>query len=500
MELRALEQQRFSDDDLAGSKETIRKVVNMWKGSNPDRNANKTTADVVLALKQYKQITQQPQNSASTRARFRHAALRSVTRKKQGNFTVRQEPDKDQDQQQLNLLSMSFYGSKLLTGDEKCFSFSASSYSVVKSAKKLTVEVQLSQRMPRSPAVSRKKLSLPAPYDPSTPITQENKNQLSIPESNGGPLSTPKLGRMIPSRDSAYNTGDTASQATLNSDTMGSDSAQASSIDFSVDYETRDGSARNGKDYNSLKGTLTFKPGDTKKALTITLIHHEGYTQEKDFYVLLKNPVGKAELGEPNLARITIIDDDEPGEFSFEQACYFANVVSGDVTCSIIRKKGCDGTVTLTYNTMNGTGSGGSADDLNDKKCDFEHAVEGKLVFQHGETSKELIIRVNPDCQNKNFIVLLSNLSPGAKLGKKSAAVVNITNDVDNIVERVANIMTAEDEHSLTKSWRSQFEEAIVIQGEEDEDGKQEPLSAMDFSLHFLTFFWKVLFAFVPPR
>ena len=54
----------------------------------------------------------------------------------------------------------------------------------------------------------------------------------------------------------------------------------------------------------------TFKPGDTKKALTITLIHHEGYTQEKDFYMLLKNPVGKGELGEPNLARITIIDDD----------------------------------------------------------------------------------------------------------------------------------------------------------------------------------------------
>ena len=54
----------------------------------------------------------------------------------------------------------------------------------------------------------------------------------------------------------------------------------------------------------------TFKPGDTKKSLTITLIHHEGYMQEKDLYVLLKNPTGKAELGEPNLTRITIIDDD----------------------------------------------------------------------------------------------------------------------------------------------------------------------------------------------
>lgn len=31
--------------------------------------------------------------------------------------------------------------------------------------------------------------------------------------------------------------------------------------------------------------------------------------------------------------------------------------------------------------------------------------------------------------------------------------------DVDNIVERVANIMTAEDEKSLRKTWKSQFEE-----------------------------------------
>lgn len=53
-----------------------------------------------------------------------------------------------------------------------------------------------------------------------------------------------------------------------------------------------------------------FKPGDTKKSLSVTLIHHEGYSVEKDFYVLLKNPVGRTELGEPNLARITIIDDD----------------------------------------------------------------------------------------------------------------------------------------------------------------------------------------------
>lgn len=53
-----------------------------------------------------------------------------------------------------------------------------------------------------------------------------------------------------------------------------------------------------------------FNPGETRKSLAIEIIYHEGYAQEKDFYLLLKNPVGKTELGEPNLARITIIDDD----------------------------------------------------------------------------------------------------------------------------------------------------------------------------------------------
>ena len=47
-----------------------RDVVNLWRGSNPDYNANKTVAGVALALKQFKHIAQQPQNTASSRARY----------------------------------------------------------------------------------------------------------------------------------------------------------------------------------------------------------------------------------------------------------------------------------------------------------------------------------------------------------------------------------------------------------------------------------------------
>ena len=47
----------------------------------------------------------------------------------------------------------------------------------------------------------------------------------------------------------------------------------------------------------------------------------------------------------------------------------------------------------------NGTGTGGTQEDLEQKKCDYEQAVNEKLYFQHGETSKQLVIRVNPDCK-----------------------------------------------------------------------------------------------------
>ncbi|XP_072896340.1 sodium/calcium exchanger 3 isoform X3 [Hemitrygon akajei] len=53
-----------------------------------------------------------------------------------------------------------------------------------------------------------------------------------------------------------------------------------------------------------------------------------------------------------------------------------------------------------------------------------------------------------------------------------------------------------------THSWRDQFMEAITVSAgdEEDEDTGEERLpSCFDYVMHFLTVFWKVLFACVPP-
>uniref|UniRef100_A0A8C4N9T7 Solute carrier family 8 member A1 n=1 Tax=Eptatretus burgeri TaxID=7764 RepID=A0A8C4N9T7_EPTBU len=54
-----------------------------------------------------------------------------------------------------------------------------------------------------------------------------------------------------------------------------------------------------------------------------------------------------------------------------------------------------------------------------------------------------------------------------------------------------------------TNSWREQFKDAITVgagDDEEDDDTGEDKLpSCFDYVMHFLTVFWKVIFAFVPP-
>ena len=58
-----------------------------------------------------------------------------------------------------------------------------------------------------------------------------------------------------------------------------------------------------------------------------------------------------------------------------------------------------------------------------------------------------------------------------------------------------------------TSSWKEQFIDAITIGGDDDEDededddeesGEKIP-SFIAYIMHFLTVFWKVLFALIPP-
>ncbi|KAK2143511.1 hypothetical protein LSH36_835g00039 [Paralvinella palmiformis] len=255
----------------------------------------------------------------------------------------------------------------------------------------------------------------------------------------------------------------------------------------SVEYETREGSGRFDKDFKYTSGKLTFTEEEYKKSITVPIINDNQYEADVDFYIVLKNPNGNSSIGDPSVSRVTIIDDDEPGEFQFSHTHYYADMNAGIVSADVIRQKGCDGTVTIEFSTIDGTAHGGDA--MNDK-ADYRRD-EGVLKFLHNESSKTITIGINKECKtSKNFIIALKNPSLGAKIGEHGAAVAYLNEGSLN--ERIASILDDDDEDM---TWAGQFKAALTIEGSPD-----APLLAQDYILHFLSFFWKVLFAFIPPR
>lgn len=49
-----------------------------------------------------------------------------------------------------------------------------------------------------------------------------------------------------------------------------------------------------------------------------------------------------------------------------------------------------------------------------------------------------------------------------------------------------------------TSSWKEQFVEALTVSSSGEDEDEKEP-SGLDYCMHFVTLFWKILFAFVPP-
>ncbi|NXN05441.1 NAC2 protein, partial [Sylvia borin] len=309
---------------------------------------------------------------------------------------------------------------------------------------------------------------------------------------------------------------------------------------FYVDFRTEDGSAKAGSDYEYSEGTLIFKPGETRKELAIGIIDDDIFEEDEHFFVRLLNlRVGDAEgmfeadsedhpkgkLVAPLVATVTILDDDHAGIFGFRERSVRVSEGQGHVEVTVVRSSGARGTVMVPFRTVEGTARGGGVD--------YEDA-SGELEFRNDETAKTLQVKIVDDEEyekKENFFIELGTprwLKRGisgdserqlsaeeeearriADMGKpvlgdnrRLEVVIEESYDFKNTVDKLmkkTNLATVIGTHS----WREQFLEAITVSaGDEDEDdeGREERLpSCFDYVMHFLTVFWKVLFACVPP-
>ncbi|XP_011189119.2 sodium/calcium exchanger 3 isoform X1 [Zeugodacus cucurbitae] len=314
-----------------------------------------------------------------------------------------------------------------------------------------------------------------------------------------------------------------------------------------VDYQTEDGSAEAGSDYIGKKGVLTFPPGVDEQRFKIEVIDDDVFEQDEHFYVRLSNPSDPAILAVPKVATVMILDDDHAGIFAFNQKTHdFAESI-GTYDLKVQRYSGARGKVIIPYWTEDGTGKAGK---------DYE-PVQGELVFENNETEKfiplgiieegsyekDVLFYVNigepiiaPDNSIKTEALKFLNkflddemvglieaaekkapeelteedkmaLLGRPKLGEVVRAELRIKeskefkNTVDKLVQRAnASLLIG------TSSWKEQFADALTVTAGDDDgngdggedDGPQSP-SCFDYILHFLTLFWKIIFAFIPP-
>ncbi|XP_073528640.1 sodium/calcium exchanger 1 isoform X2 [Phyllobates terribilis] len=316
-----------------------------------------------------------------------------------------------------------------------------------------------------------------------------------------------------------------------------------------VDFRTEDGTANAGSDYEFTEGMVVFKPGETQKEIRVGIIDDDIFEEDENFLVHLSNVRVNAEttevnfesnhvtslacLGSPTTATVTIFDDDHAGIFTFEEPISHVSESVGVMEVKVLRTSGARGTVIVPFKTAEGTARGGGED--------FEDTC-GQLEFQNDEIVKYITLKIldREEYDKESYFYLVLEEPIWIRGGMKGDFTITEENEdkqpltskeeeerriaemgrpvlgehikLEIIIEESYEFKSTVDKLIKktnlalvvgTNSWREQFIEAITVSAGEDDDddecGEEKLPSCFDYVMHFLTVFWKVLFAFVPP-
>ncbi|XP_076445923.1 sodium/calcium exchanger Calx-like isoform X1 [Babylonia areolata] len=263
-------------------------------------------------------------------------------------------------------------------------------------------------------------------------------------------------------------------------------------VEVKVRVETINGTALAGEDYKPFNEIVTFEKNETLKSVFIEIVDDFEWEPDEFFFVKLHvGPEVEASLGNIAICQITIINDDEPGVLAFTKPSYVVKETGYRALIPIARTGGADGHVSVKWRTKDITAIEGK---------DFKGG-EGELKFDNQETTKsiDIILYESKKAErDESFALELYETDGGATLGKLTKCIVTIVNDEEysGLVSRIVNLTKANlDALQLEKTtYVQQFYEAMNVNG-----GDLANATLLDYIMHFCTFFWKILFAFIPP-
>lgn len=318
---------------------------------------------------------------------------------------------------------------------------------------------------------------------------------------------------------------------------------------ISVDYASEDGTAEAGLDYEPVSGTLVFEPGVTELPIEISIIDDEEFEEDETFIIRLSNLQliddtarrpsvpnrsgsrgsissvklqWQVQLGSPPFTTVTILDDDHGGIFRFANKEQTVAESVGLFQLKVVRYVGGKGKVSLPYSTEDGTARAGK---------EYEQ-TRGELIFENKEIEKTIPIKIIEEGAYEKNALFYVNLGEPKWIGEyakaaEAVAAAEVSGDLTakqelqlmampqlgNVAKAFVRIcenkefkmiiekMAQNANSSVVQggfSWWDQFKEAVTLREETDGED-EEPPSCGEYLMHFLTVFWKVIFALVPP-
>ncbi|KAM9257634.1 LOW QUALITY PROTEIN: sodium/calcium exchanger 1 [Cariama cristata] len=267
-------------------------------------------------------------------------------------------------------------------------------------------------------------------------------------------------------------------------------------------------------------------------------------------------------LGSPSTATVTIFDDDHAGIFTFEEPVTHVSESVGTMEVKVLRTSGARGNVIVPYKTVEGSAKGGGEDfedtcgELEFQNDEIVKTISIKVIDdEEYEKNKTFYLEIgeprlvemsekkgggrapglSPACkpvfrkvqardhplpctvvtiqeENEEKQPLTSKEEEERRIAELGRPVLGEHTKLEVIIEESYEFKNTVDKLIKktnlalvvgTNSWREQFIEAITVSAGEDDDddecGEEKLPSCFDYVMHFLTVFWKVLFAFVPP-
>ncbi len=184
-----------------------------------------------------------------------------------------------------------------------------------------------------------------------------------------------------------------------------------------VQYATANGTALAGSDYQSVSGVLTFpveaSAGTYSQTVTVPLVGHDTMEPTKQFTLVLSNPTN-ATLGISS--GVATILNDASGPYLSVAPVVVKNG-GGSAQFVVSLSAASDQTITVQYNTADGTGVS-QADPSTFAIAGTDYtATSGTLTFAPGATSELVTVPILNDTvfgPNKIFRLLLANPTEAA--------------------------------------------------------------------------------------